>query len=104
MEQQKKSTALEKSQSREDNNKSTLIKYEAVENTPFTLVERENEVLITIGNQVCDANVFANRTEAKKYINKKPWMLIATTSLILSQNVNKGGKEWVSQEQSEDKG
>ena len=73
--------------------KSTLIKYEAVEDTHFTLVQRENEVLITIGNQVCDANVFENKTEAKKYINKKPWMLIATTSLILSQNVNKGGKE-----------
>ena len=93
MEQQKKSTVLEKSQSREDNNKSTLISYEAVEDTPFTLVEKENKVLITIGNQVCDPNAFENKTEAKKYINKKPWMLIATTSLILSQNVNKGGKE-----------
>lgn len=93
MKQQKKSTVQEKSQSQEDNNKSTLIKYEAVEDTPFTLVERENEVLITIGNQVCDQNIFKNKTDAKKYISKKPWMLIATTSLILSQNVNKGGKE-----------
>ena len=93
MEQLKKSTVLEKSQSQEDNNKSILIKYEEVENTPFTLVEKENKVLITIGNQVCDPNVFENKTEAKKYISKKPWMLIATTSLILSQNVNKGGKE-----------
>ena len=93
MEQQKKSTLSEKPELQEDNNKSTLIKYEAVENTPFTLVEKENKVLITIGNQVCDPNVFENKTEAKKYINKKPWMLIATTSLILSQNVNKGGKE-----------
>ena len=93
MEQQKKSTVSEKSQSQEDNNKSTLISYESVENTPFTLVQRENEVLITIGNQVCDQNVFINKTEAKKYISKKPWMLIATTSLILSQNLNKGGKE-----------
>ena len=40
------------------------------ENTPFTLVEKENKVLITIGNQICDANVFENKTEAKKYINK----------------------------------
>lgn len=70
-----------------------MIKYEEVKDTPFTLVERGNEVLITIGNQVCDQNVFINKTEAKKYISKKPWMLIATTSLILSQNVNKGGKE-----------
>ena len=93
MEQLKKSTLSEKSQSQEDNNKSTLIKYEEVENTPFTLVEKENKVLITIGNQVCDPNIFENKTEAKKYINKKPWMLIATTSLILSHNVNKGGKE-----------
>ena len=93
MEQQKKSTVLEKLQSQEGNSKLTLISYEEVKNTPFTLVERENEVLITIGNQICDSNVFANKTEAKKYINKKPWMLIATTSLILSQNVNKGGKE-----------
>ena len=71
MEQQKKSTVSEKSESQEDNNKSTLIKYEAVENTPFTLVEKENKVLITIGNQICDPNVFENKTEAKKYINKK---------------------------------
>ena len=93
MELQKKSTVSEKLKSQEDNNKSTLISYEAVEDTPFTLVERENKVLITIGNQVCDQNVFENKTEAKKYISKKPWILIATTSLILSQNVNKGGKE-----------
>ena len=93
MEQPKKSTVLEKSQSQEGNSKLTLISYEEVKNTPFTLVEIENEVLIKIGNQVCDSNVFENKTEAKKYINKKPWMLIATTSLILSQNVNKGGKE-----------
>ena len=75
------------------NNKSTLIKYEEVENTPFTLIERENKVLITIGNQICDPNEFENKTEAKKYINKKPWMLIATTGLILSEFVDKGGKE-----------
>ena len=93
MEQLKKSTVSEKSELQENNNKSTLIKYETVENTPFTLVEKENKVLITIGNQICDPNVFKNKTEAKKYINKKPWMLIATTSLILTQNVNKGGKE-----------
>ena len=93
MEQLKKSTVLEKSQSQEGNSKLTLISYEEVKNTPFTIVERENEVLITIGNQVCDPNVFENKTEAKKYISKKPWMLIATTSLILSQNINKGGKE-----------
>ena len=55
--------------------------------------KKENKVLITIGNQICDPNVFENKTEAKKYISKKPWMLIATTSLILSQNVNRGGKE-----------
>ena len=48
-----------------------MISYEEVKNTPFTLVERENEVLITIGNQICDPNVFENKTEAKKYINKK---------------------------------
>ena len=93
MEQQKKSTVSEKLESQEDNSKSTLIKYEEVKNTPFTLVEKENKVFIIIGNQVCDPNVFKNKTEAKKYISKKPWMLIATTSLILAQNINKGGKE-----------
>ena len=87
MEQQKEFTALEQSQSQENNNKSTLIKYEEVKGTPFTLIEEENEVLITIGNQVCDPNVFKNKTEAKKYINKKSWLLIATTAMILAEKI-----------------
>ena len=40
----KKSTVSEKSESQEDNSKSTLIKYEEVKNTPFTLVEKESKV------------------------------------------------------------
>ena len=87
MEQQKEFTALEQSQSQENNNKSTLIKYEEVKGTPFTLIEKDNEVLITIGNQVCDPNVFKNKTEAKKYINKKSWLLIATTAMILAEKI-----------------
>ena len=87
MEQQKEFTVSEQSQSQEDNSKSTLIKYEEVNGTPFTLVEKDNEVLITIGNQVCDPNVFKNKAEAKKHINKKPWLLIATTAMILAEKI-----------------
>ena len=87
MEQQKEFTVSEQSQSQEDNNKSTLIKYEEVKGTPFTLIEKDNEVLITIGNQVCDPNIFKNKTEAKKHINKKSWLLIATTAMILAEKI-----------------
>ena len=87
MEKQKEFTVSEQSQSQEDSNKSTLIKYEEVNGTPFTLVEKDNEVLITIGNQVCDPNVFKDKAEAKKHINKKSWLLIATTAMILAEKI-----------------
>ena len=87
MEQQKEFTVSEQSQSQEDSNKSTLIKYEEVKGTPFTLIEKDNKVLITIGNLVCDPNVFKNKREAKKHINKKPWLLIATTAMILAEKI-----------------
>ena len=87
MKQQKEFTVSEQSQSQEDSSKSNLIKYEEVNGTPFTLVEKDNEVLITIGNQVCDPNVFKDKAEAKKYINKKSWLLIATTAMILAEKI-----------------
>ena len=85
MEQQKEFTVSEQSQSQEDNNKSTSIKYEAVKNTPFTLIRKDDEVMITIGNQICSPIVFKSEKEARKHINQKKWLLIATTAMILAE-------------------
>lgn len=88
MEQQKKSTQLEQSQSQEDKEQLNLIKYESVNDTPFTLVTKENKkTIITIGNQQCSPLEFDSKEEAKKYINKKTWMLITTTAMILAEKI-----------------
>ena len=103
MEQQKEFTVPEQSKLQEDNNKSTLIKYEEVKGTPFTLVEKDNDVLITIGNLVCDPNVFANKTEAKKHINKKIMVINRNDSDDTSREnfrtkIKQGVKIWQSKE------
>ena len=87
MELQNESTQLEQSQSQEDNNKSNSIKYEQVKNTPFTLIRKDDEVMITIGNQICSPIVFKSEKEARKHINQKKWMLIATTAMILAERI-----------------
>lgn len=47
------------------------------EGNPFTIAEQPNgKCLIKIGNQQASVKEFDNYTEAKEYIESKPWELI----------------------------
>ena len=47
------------------------------EGNPFTIAEQPNgKCLIKLGNQQASMKEFDNHTEAKEYIESKPWDLI----------------------------
>ena len=69
------------------------IEYKEVKKTPFTLVKRNEEVLITIGGTVVSDIKFKTWEEAKKYINKMEWELVAVTAMVLADKYSKLNKE-----------
>lgn len=60
------------------NHSSSEILREYIEGTPFVLVKDKYHTnwFIAIGNTKVSLEEFETITEAKKYINKKPWELI----------------------------
>ena len=93
MEQLKESTQSKELGLSVDNESYNSIEYKEVKKTPFTLVKRKDEVLITIGGTVASEKKFKTWEEAKKYINKKDWELKAITAIILAEKYNKLNKE-----------
>lgn len=62
---------------------------EAVKNTPFTLVIKENNVQIVCGEYLVTRKVFKNKEEAIKYVNCKPWELIINAACIAFNHLTK---------------
>ena len=93
MEQLKESTQSKELGLSVDNENYNSIEYKEVKKTPFTLVKRKEQVLITIGNQVVSEKKFKTWEEATKYINKKEWELIAVTAMVLADKFTKLNKE-----------
>ena len=93
MEQLKESTQSKELGLLVDNENYNSIEYKEVKKTPFTLIERNEEVLITIGGTVASDKKFKTWEEATKYINKKEWELIAITAMILTEKYIKLNKE-----------
>lgn len=59
-----------------------------VENSPFTIVKLEHDVIITMGKDAVCTN-FPSVEEAKEYINQKPWQLMLTAAAIYTNHINK---------------
>ena len=68
------------------------------EENPFTIAEQPNgKCLIKLGNQQASKKEFNNYTEAKEYIESKPWDLIIfmaiaavnTTGRLIFQTIKK---------------
>lgn len=53
----------------------------------FTILEHEGVFMIAIGMSIVSREKFANLTEAKKYINRKPWELIINTTALVANKV-----------------
>ena len=71
MEQLKESTQSKELGLSVDNENYNSIEYKEVKKTPFTLIKRNEEIFITIGNTVASDKKFKTWEEATKYINKK---------------------------------
>lgn len=68
------------------------IVYKRISDTPFTAIQKEkdDEWIITIGNQIATDKVFKSYEECKKYVNKKPWDLIGTLAAVFAKENSKG--------------
>lgn len=64
-------------------NKQPSFATEKMENTPFTLIMRDETWEAVMGDHVVTQK-FNSKTELIKHINKKPWMLI--TTMIIAMN------------------
>lgn len=65
-----------------------IIEVEKVEPI-FNVIKTEKEkYVVTIGNVVMCEKEFETATEAKKYINKKPWELIIRTCAYFTNFLN----------------
>lgn len=56
--------------------------------TPFTLIRFSDKAnwMISIGNNQVVTETFKTINKAKRYIARKPWMLILTASMIINKN------------------
>lgn len=61
---------------------------------PFGIRTNENyEYIITLGSQLASKKTFKTKEEAEKYIEEKPWDLIAIMSTAISVSVKSIDKE-----------
>lgn len=51
-----------------------------------TLNEEQTEFVIMIGDKLASKELFKNKTHAAKYINEKPWELIAALICSITEN------------------
>lgn len=54
-----------------------------------TLNEEQTEFVIMIGDKLASKELFKNKAHAAKYINKKPWELIAALMCSITENAIK---------------
>lgn len=69
----------------------TVEKIIYVEDTPFSLFVKENEVRIIVGNQMATKKVFNTEEEAKKEIKSicKNWELMVSAMFSIYENFEK---------------
>lgn len=63
------------------------FKAERVENTPFTLITKDGETKISIGNHLSSIDVYDNEDEAIKRVNSSDWELITSVIYYLIKNL-----------------
>ena len=64
------------------------FKAERVENTPFTLITKDGETKISIGNHLSSVDIYDNEEEAIKRVNSSDWELITSVIYYLIKNLN----------------
>lgn len=64
-------------------------KYEIIENTPFAAVKQEETWKIVIGNMIATPYEFASKEAAEDYVKEKPWELLWTMTVWVTNNQEK---------------
>lgn len=73
-----------------NNHSLSEIEREFIEETPFVLVRDKHKTnwFIAIGNTKVSLKEFETISEAKKYINKKPWELIGQLMFSIINHID----------------
>lgn len=77
---------LLKQQEKADKKRSSGVKHKHVKGTPFTIVQTEGIVQITIGSDVV-GNDYKSIKEAEEAINNKSWNLIILAAAVIANKM-----------------
>lgn len=74
-----------------EKNKENYSFVKQVKNTPFTVIELENEnkFVLTVGKQIASSQEFTNIEEAEEYVSKWDWDLVISVVLTMIKNSEK---------------
>lgn len=66
-----------------------LVKRHQIENSPFTIIENENNFFLTCGKYRMTTKNFSNEKEVYDWIDLNKWELMATFCSIVAEETTK---------------
>lgn len=81
---------LQTSSEKQDNNTSkSLFNVHKLDDSPFSIIEKDNEFKIVLGNEIVSNTVFDSLEEATRYLSGYCWDVIFSAIYSLIKNYNK---------------
>ena len=81
---------LQTSSEKQDNSTSkNWFKVHVLDDSPFSVIEKDGEFKLVLGNEIVSSKVFDNLEEAKDYLSGYCWDVIFSTVYSLIRNFNK---------------
>ena len=81
---------LQTSSEKQDNSTSeNLFKVHVLEEAPFSIIEKDGEFKIVLGNEIVSSKVFESLEDAKDYLSGYCWDVIFSAIYSLVRNYNK---------------
>lgn len=71
----------------------TLVEYEEVEGTPFTVAKNENKYYILCGNSLVHDKGFEDKLKANEYCKEVDWEKITKIIYIMSKKILKQNEQ-----------
>ena len=66
-----------------------LFRVHVLDDSPFSVIEKDSEFKLVLGNEIVSSKVFDNLEEAKDYLSGYCWDVIFSTVYSLIRNFNK---------------
>ena len=86
----KKLLGLQTSSEKQDNSTSeNLFKVHVLDDAPFSIIEKDDEFKIVLGNAIVSSKVFDSLESAKSYLDGYCWDVIFSLVYSLIKNFNK---------------